>query len=140
MRRRLSDACGVNAVTKRHAIIAFTPRFAHPKAGTKGGSYSGAAEVAPGVWVYQFSKNGVAVGMDRRNRLRRCRVALHRMAGAAVVDSRRHAAGMDGRHRRARFRACGFVPDRLAQAQRTPRPLLNGADGNKPLQEAGAQR
>ena len=30
------------------------------KAGTKGGAYSGAAEVAPGVWVYQFTKNGVA--------------------------------------------------------------------------------
>ena len=30
------------------------------KAGEKGGAYSGAAEVAPGVWVYQFTKNGVA--------------------------------------------------------------------------------
>ena len=29
------------------------------KAGEKGGAYSGAAEVAPGVWVYQFTKNGV---------------------------------------------------------------------------------
>jgi len=31
------------------------------KAGTKGGAYSGAAEVAPGVWVYQITKNGLAL-------------------------------------------------------------------------------
>ena len=31
------------------------------KAGEKGGSYSGAAEVAPGVWVYQITKNGLAL-------------------------------------------------------------------------------
>jgi lipid-binding SYLF domain-containing protein len=31
------------------------------KAGEKGGAYSGAAEIAPGVWVYQITKNGVAL-------------------------------------------------------------------------------
>jgi lipid-binding SYLF domain-containing protein len=31
------------------------------KAGSKGGAYSGAVEVAPGVWVYQITKNGVAL-------------------------------------------------------------------------------
>ena len=31
------------------------------KAGGKGGAYSGAAEVAPGVWVYQITKNGLAL-------------------------------------------------------------------------------
>jgi lipid-binding SYLF domain-containing protein len=31
------------------------------KAGEKGGAYSGAAEVAPGVWVYQITKNGLAL-------------------------------------------------------------------------------
>jgi lipid-binding SYLF domain-containing protein len=31
------------------------------KAGAKGGAYSGAAEVAPGVWVYQITKNGLAL-------------------------------------------------------------------------------
>ena len=31
------------------------------KAGEKGGAYSGAAEVAPGTWVYQITKNGVAL-------------------------------------------------------------------------------
>jgi lipid-binding SYLF domain-containing protein len=31
------------------------------KAGEKGGSFSGAAEVAPGVWVYQITKNGLAL-------------------------------------------------------------------------------
>jgi lipid-binding SYLF domain-containing protein len=31
------------------------------KAGEKGGAYSGAAEVAPGVWVYQMTKNGLAL-------------------------------------------------------------------------------
>ena len=31
------------------------------KAGDKGGAYSGAEEVAPGVWVYQITKNGVAL-------------------------------------------------------------------------------
>ena len=31
------------------------------KAGESGGAYSGAAEVAPGVWVYQITKNGVAL-------------------------------------------------------------------------------
>ena len=31
------------------------------KAGTKGGAYSGAVEVAPGVWVYQITKNGIAL-------------------------------------------------------------------------------
>jgi lipid-binding SYLF domain-containing protein len=30
------------------------------KAGEKGGAYSGAASVAPGVWVYQITKNGLA--------------------------------------------------------------------------------
>jgi lipid-binding SYLF domain-containing protein len=30
------------------------------KAGEKGGAYSGAMEVAPGVWVYQITKNGLA--------------------------------------------------------------------------------
>ncbi len=31
------------------------------KAGDKGGAYSGAEEVAPGVWVYQITKNGLAL-------------------------------------------------------------------------------
>ncbi|MGC1451729.1 MAG: YSC84-related protein [Candidatus Sulfotelmatobacter sp.] len=31
------------------------------KAGNSGGAYSGAAEVAPGVWVYQITKNGLAL-------------------------------------------------------------------------------
>jgi lipid-binding SYLF domain-containing protein len=31
------------------------------KAGNSGGAYSGAAEVAPGVWVYQITKNGIAL-------------------------------------------------------------------------------
>jgi lipid-binding SYLF domain-containing protein len=31
------------------------------KAGEKGGAYSGAVEVAPGVWVYQMTKNGLAL-------------------------------------------------------------------------------
>jgi lipid-binding SYLF domain-containing protein len=30
------------------------------KAGEKGGAYSGAVEVEPGVWVYQITKNGLA--------------------------------------------------------------------------------
>jgi lipid-binding SYLF domain-containing protein len=31
------------------------------KAGDKGGAYSGAVEVAPDVWVYQMTKNGLAL-------------------------------------------------------------------------------
>jgi lipid-binding SYLF domain-containing protein len=31
------------------------------KAGKSGGAYSGAASVAPGVWVYQITKNGLAL-------------------------------------------------------------------------------
>jgi lipid-binding SYLF domain-containing protein len=31
------------------------------KAGDKGGALAGATEVAPGVWVYQITKNGVAL-------------------------------------------------------------------------------
>jgi len=31
------------------------------KAGGKGAAYSGAVEVAPGVWVYQITKNGLAL-------------------------------------------------------------------------------
>ena len=31
------------------------------KAGDKGGAYSGADEVSPGVWVYQITKNGLAL-------------------------------------------------------------------------------
>lgn len=31
------------------------------KAGKSGGAYSGAAEVAPDVWVYQITKNGLAL-------------------------------------------------------------------------------
>ena len=31
------------------------------KAGEKGGAYSGAEEVAPGVWIYQITKNGLAL-------------------------------------------------------------------------------
>ena len=34
------------------------------KAGEKGGAYSGAAEVAPGVWVYQITKNGLVTAVD----------------------------------------------------------------------------
>jgi hypothetical protein len=30
------------------------------KAGDKGGAFSGSVEVAPGVWVYQITKNGLA--------------------------------------------------------------------------------
>jgi lipid-binding SYLF domain-containing protein len=31
------------------------------KAGEKGGAYSGAQEISPGVWVYQITKNGLAL-------------------------------------------------------------------------------
>jgi lipid-binding SYLF domain-containing protein len=31
------------------------------KAGEKGAAHSGAAEVSPGVWVYQITKNGLAL-------------------------------------------------------------------------------
>jgi lipid-binding SYLF domain-containing protein len=31
------------------------------KAGEKGGAFSGAAEIAPGVWAYQMTKNGLAL-------------------------------------------------------------------------------
>ena len=31
------------------------------KAGEKGGAYSGAVEVEPGVWVYQITDNGLAL-------------------------------------------------------------------------------
>ena len=31
------------------------------KAGSSGGAYSGAVEVAPDVWVYQITKNGLAL-------------------------------------------------------------------------------
>jgi len=31
------------------------------KAGDKGAAYSGVVEVAPGVWVYQITKNGLAL-------------------------------------------------------------------------------
>ncbi len=31
------------------------------KAGKSGGAYSGAKEVAPGIWVYQITKNGLAL-------------------------------------------------------------------------------
>lgn len=31
------------------------------KAGKSGGAYSGATEIAPGVWVYQITKNGLAL-------------------------------------------------------------------------------
>ena len=31
------------------------------KAGNTGGAYSGAVEVAPGVWVYQITKDGLAL-------------------------------------------------------------------------------
>jgi lipid-binding SYLF domain-containing protein len=31
------------------------------KAGEKGGAYSGAEEISPGVWVYQITKNGLAL-------------------------------------------------------------------------------
>jgi len=31
------------------------------KAGKSGGAYSGAVQVAPGVWVYQITKNGLAL-------------------------------------------------------------------------------
>ncbi|MFZ0706328.1 MAG: YSC84-related protein [Candidatus Korobacteraceae bacterium] len=31
------------------------------KAGDKGGAYSGAEEMSPGVWVYQITKNGLAL-------------------------------------------------------------------------------
>jgi lipid-binding SYLF domain-containing protein len=31
------------------------------KAGKSGTAYSGAAQVAPGVWVYQITKNGLAL-------------------------------------------------------------------------------
>jgi len=31
------------------------------KAGTSGGAYSGAVRVEPGVWVYQITKNGLAL-------------------------------------------------------------------------------
>jgi len=31
------------------------------KAGKSGGAYSGAVEVAPGVWIYEITKNGLAL-------------------------------------------------------------------------------
>ena len=31
------------------------------KAGKEGGAYSGATSIAPGVWVYQITKNGLAL-------------------------------------------------------------------------------
>jgi lipid-binding SYLF domain-containing protein len=31
------------------------------KAGDKGGAYSGAEEISPGIWVYQITKNGLAI-------------------------------------------------------------------------------
>jgi Las17-binding protein actin regulator len=34
------------------------------KAGEKGAAHSGAAEVAPGVWVYEITKNGLALQLD----------------------------------------------------------------------------
>jgi len=34
---------------------------ASAKAGEKGAAYSGAVEVSPGVWVYQITKNGLAL-------------------------------------------------------------------------------
>jgi lipid-binding SYLF domain-containing protein len=40
---------------------ASTQTDAAAKAGTKGGAYSGATAVAPGVWVYQITKNGLAL-------------------------------------------------------------------------------
>ena len=33
------------------------------KAGSKGGAYAGAVEVNPGVWVYQITKNGLALSL-----------------------------------------------------------------------------
>ena len=33
------------------------------KAGTKGGAYSGAVQVNPGVWVYEITKNGLALSL-----------------------------------------------------------------------------
>jgi lipid-binding SYLF domain-containing protein len=38
-----------------------TQADAAAKAGKSGGGYSGAATVAPGVWVYQITKNGLAL-------------------------------------------------------------------------------
>jgi len=35
--------------------------YAAAKVRTAGGAYSGAVEVAPGVWVYQITKNGIAL-------------------------------------------------------------------------------
>ena len=37
------------------------PADAAAKAGQSGGAYSGAAEVSPDVWVYQITKNGLAL-------------------------------------------------------------------------------
>ena len=36
------------------------------KAGEKGGAYSGAVEVEPGVWVYQITKNGLALQLTHQ--------------------------------------------------------------------------
>jgi len=38
-----------------------TQADAAAKAGKSGGAYSGATMVAPGVWVYQITKNGLAL-------------------------------------------------------------------------------
>jgi lipid-binding SYLF domain-containing protein len=38
-----------------------TSADAAAKAGESGGALSGAAQVAPGVWVYQITKNGLAL-------------------------------------------------------------------------------
>src|SRR2546429_7688696 len=38
------------------------------KAGKSGAAYSGAVEVAPGVWVYQITKNGLALQLRSEER------------------------------------------------------------------------
>jgi len=42
-------------------LVGFSAGDAAAKAGDKGGAYSGAEEIAPGVWVYQITKNGLAL-------------------------------------------------------------------------------
>jgi len=48
---------------RHEAVVGWGFNFADAaaKAGEKGGAYSGAEEISPGVWVYQITKNGLAL-------------------------------------------------------------------------------
>jgi lipid-binding SYLF domain-containing protein len=51
-----SAGAGLGIGVKDYRVI-----FAAAKAGEKGAAYSGAVEVAPGVWVYEITQNGLAL-------------------------------------------------------------------------------